>query len=127
MRVCFCEACDVFIVPRDLSGTLVLLSFHSDENTSTSAQQPFISQIQILRTCTYVYIHKYKYNTLGGFYSVKNTTQRFAALLQDPEKLDLVGDLYHMNFVSVFRSAVLLHFCNLYSICNISTRSIVTI
>ena len=124
MRVCFCEACDVFIVPRDLSGTLVLLSFHSDENTSTSAQQPFISQIQILRTCTNLFVYT---NTILASIQTETQHSDLLHLLQDPEKLDLVGDLYHMNFVCFFRSAVLLHFCSLYSICNISTRSMVTI
>ena len=68
-------------------------------------------------------------NTILLVTSIQSKTQHseFAALLQDPEKLDLVGDLYHMNFVCFFRSAILLHFCSLYSICNISTRSMVTI
>ena len=57
-------------------------------------------------------------NTNTILASIQTETQHSDLLhfLQDPEKLDLVGDLYHMNFVCFFRSAVLLHFCSLYSI-----------
>ena len=44
-RICGNEACDVFIVPWGLSGTLLLAAgFHSDKNTTTSANQPSTSQ-----------------------------------------------------------------------------------